>query len=70
MKWLASIGQAFGIGGVIAAAVLAPSMAGDGFNYGEVKVLLSVFLAGGLSGVATLFKAPPRDTERRDRADD
>jgi hypothetical protein len=64
--------SAFCEGGVIAAGAIATTMAGDGLTLAEVKVLGSMFIAGGLSGVRMLFKNPnpPRDPETRERADD
>jgi hypothetical protein len=70
MQWIKSIGVAALKGSVVATAAMATTMASDGFTSGEVQVLLAVAVAGALAGLATLFQAPPRDPEKRERASD
>lgn len=70
MKWLKSLLIAAFAGGIVAAGSIAPSMGMDGFNRGEWNVLLGRFVTGALGGLAGLFVNKPRDTDRRDRADD
>lgn len=68
--WWKSVLVSFIGGAVVAVATMATTLAADGFTLPELKILGAAALAGGLSGAALLFKSPPRDPDKRDRATD
>lgn len=59
MKWLQALGKAALAGGVLAVSPIAASMATDGFTKGELRVLLSTFIAGAMGGLSGLFINTP-----------